>query len=105
MKFKDWDDFVAAINELGRWGWTKKKTFYNFFTKTNTMIMEHPRSNDDILLILYPDIESYEDDWVNKPYTRPNIHSESFLNVLQREYNDDQSVDRRTKEYRSEKYP
>lgn len=105
MKFREWEDFADEINEYGRHGYIKKKSMYNPFTKVNTMVMEHKVRDEEVEFVLYPDDESYDLDWVNDPYVRPKSRFEKFVDELPKRHYDDEKIDRRTKEHRSDKYP
>lgn len=104
MKFKEWEDFADQINEYGRYGYVKKQSSYNPFTKINVMIMEHQARGDEEIFVLYPDDESYDLDWENEPYVREPSRAEKFLEEMPKRYFDPK-IDRRTREHRSKSYP
>lgn len=103
MKFREWEDFADQINEYGRYGYIKKQSTYNPFTKVNVMIMIHHTRGDEEIFVLYPDDDSYDLDWENEPYVRPPLKAETnFDDTTKRRF--EQVVDRRTREHRSNKY-
>jgi hypothetical protein len=104
MKFREWEDFANEINEYGRYGYVKKKSMYNPFTKVNTMVMEHKTRFDEVVFVLYPDDESYDVDWNNEPYIRPRTRGEQAMDDIPKQRYEPK-VDHRTREHRSDKYP